>query len=71
MTHETLTDRMLHAATHCETMYDAEWEAQQLRDGAAEILRLRGVLLLARGRLLQANSAADTNEIDAALMTPN
>jgi len=30
---------MRHAATHCETLHDAEWEAQQLRDAAAEIER--------------------------------
>ena len=34
-----LLDRMHHAASHCETLYDAEWEAQQLRDAAAEIDR--------------------------------
>ena len=40
---ESLVDRMRHAATHCETIYDAEWEAQQLREGAEEIERLRVV----------------------------
>ena len=38
---ETLTERMRHAAAHCETLYDAEWEAQQLRDGAKEIERMK------------------------------
>lgn len=37
---ETLTERMRHAAAHVE-LYDQEWEAQQLRDGASEIERLR------------------------------
>ena len=37
---EALTERMRHAAAHVE-LYDQEWEAQQLRDGAAEIDRLR------------------------------
>ena len=37
---ETLTERMRHAAAHVE-LYDQEWEAQQLRDGADEIERLR------------------------------
>lgn len=36
---ETLPERMRHAAAHVE-LYDQEWEAQQLRDGAAEIERL-------------------------------
>lgn len=40
---ETLTERMRHAAVHVE-VYDQEWEATQLRDGAAEIERLREAL---------------------------
>ena len=36
---ETLTERMRHAAAHVE-LYDQEWEAKQLRDGATEIDRL-------------------------------
>ena len=39
--HETLTDRMLHAAEHCEGMYDLLDEAKALREGAAEIGRLK------------------------------
>lgn len=38
---ETLTDRMLHAAAHCEGMYDLLDEAKALRDGVAEIEQLR------------------------------
>lgn len=38
---ETLTDRMLHAAAHCEGMYELLDEAKTLRDGVAEIERLR------------------------------
>ena len=38
---EKLTDRMLHAAAHCEGMYDLLDEALALREGAAEIERLR------------------------------
>ena len=34
---ETLIERMNHAAAHCETMFDAEWEAEQLRHGAKRI----------------------------------
>ena len=41
---ETLTDRMRHAACHCEGQFDAEWEAKQLRDGANEIDKLRKTL---------------------------
>lgn len=40
---ETLPERMRHAAAHVE-IYDQEWEAQQLREGAAEIERLQKLL---------------------------
>lgn len=45
---ETLPERMRHAAAHVE-LYDQEWEAQQLRDGADEIDRLQAVVAAAEG----------------------
>ena len=41
---ETLTERMMHAAEHCEGMYDLLDEAKALREGANEIDRLRAAL---------------------------
>lgn len=37
---ETLTERMRHAAAHVE-LYDQQWEAEQLRDGAKALDKLR------------------------------
>ena len=50
---EKLTERMLHAAAHCEGMYDLLDEANALREGTAEIKRLRTALDVAMTTLEQ------------------